>query len=581
MAPRSQTPLANVKPEAYPLLSREAVGSMKFINRKANVDDDWTKGGAISDAWDCISGQPYWHKPTYDCDYSMRLNALIAQEIPAWREVTAQTANALVSRFNQCAAWADWVQETGADPKQREYPLFYYEHLIPKGFAGVYNAPGYCGNGFSSMPDELFASVFVVNRRKPSGTYPYYPPHGNHPGVVPTMTADGPRVGRKVNFDPIYGNGSSNMMYKGYFAHSLMLAHIISGDSKYYDPQLMVYDDEIQYTYSVEEIIAMMNSQHQGGLDENGSPLLYGIDCEVGKVFPVCVSVGGLAAQLYDKLNGTYYREGYDKWLVWAKDNVTGGNEEPDGPFTWCAPYFDRDIPYAMSEPGQQMGAFFIFPALQIANTDPAYALRIYEGMCKNYGVQEDDGGFHLQWPKELTKPLVLDDRIADAGALSFAKEFNDVERLQGLRQWFDAHYEPTFKDGEFFYTFGMQESWPRGIPNAHASMGHVGEAGAMRRLYNEPNMDKFSQPTVTGVDWPSITVRQAYYDAEKDALIFGTTTGVGRTGSRTTFNVTNLDVSADHEVIVDGQPTDSWVSTAPGEITVQTTIGDHTFVIR
>ena len=578
MGPRTKTPLSQVKPEAYPLLSREAVGGLKFIWRKANVDDDWGLGGAMSEAWDRVTGFPYWHKPTYDCDYSMRLVGLLAQELPAWREVTAQAADALVSRFPQHAAWYDWVEEKGLDSNKDRYPLFYYKHLIPPGFAGVYNAPGYCGNGFSSMTDEIFASIYVVPRRKPLATTPYYPKHDGC--EVHTNTVDGPRNGRQYNPDPIYGNGSSNMMYKGYFAHSLMMAHIISGDQKYLEPQHLVYDDKIQYRYTCEQIIATMNEQHQGGLDENGSPLIYGIDCEVGKVFPVCVSVGGLAANMYDKLFGTYYRKGYDDWLVWAKDGVTGGADDPEGPFTWCAPYFDRDIPYAMKEPEQQMGAFFIYPALQIAPVDPGYALRIYEGMCRNYGVQEDDG-WHLNWPKELTTPLVLEDRVAMAGAFAFAHEFNDVERLEGMRQWMEARYEPTFKDGEFYYTFGLEESWPRGIPNVWATMGHVGEAGAMRRMYNEPNMEKFGQPTVTGVDYPNLAIRQAYYDAEKDALVVGTTTGVGRTGSRTTFKVTNLDVNTEHEVLIDGSPSDNWSATSPGEIVVQTAIGDHTFVIR
>src|SRR5271156_6188271 len=80
----SLAPLESIKPDNYPRLSREGLGALKFNWRKANVKDDWTKGGRLSDAWDRVSGWPYWKKPSYDLDYCMRIVAKIAQEIPAW-----------------------------------------------------------------------------------------------------------------------------------------------------------------------------------------------------------------------------------------------------------------------------------------------------------------------------------------------------------------------------------------------------------------------------------------------------------------------------------------------------------------
>src|SRR6202022_894633 len=104
-----------------------------------------------------------------------------------------------------------------------------------------------------------------------------------------------PAAGRQYDPDPIYGNGSSNMMYKGFFAHCLMHSYLISGDPKYLEPQHLVYDENIQYHYSVDQICQVLSKQPLGDLDPNGSPLMFGIDCEVGKSFPVCITVGGLA----------------------------------------------------------------------------------------------------------------------------------------------------------------------------------------------------------------------------------------------------------------------------------------------
>jgi hypothetical protein len=561
-------PLTSVQPDDYPRLSREGLGALKFNWRKANVKDDWTKGGSLSHAWDRVTGWPYWKKPSYDLDYGMRVLAKIAQEVPAWREVVGESAGLLVSRMPQYAAWFDWVEEVGHDPNQRHYSYLQYRSLIPPGFAGVYNSPGYIGNGLNTHLDEIEASLMLATRRTPRAEHPYYPQHS-------------PAVGRRFDPDPIYANGSSNMMYKGYFAHQLMLGYVMTGNDRFLEPQHLVYDDEIQYDYSVTDIVRIMCEQHLGDVDENGSPLLPGIDCEVGKMFPVCVTVGGLAAHLHDEVFSTRYRQGYDRWLGWAKDNIAGGNTEPDEGFAWCAPYYDRDIPYCMSEPHQQLGPFFIGPAMQLLPVEPAFATRIYEGMIKNFGRVDDDG-LHIVWPPAV---VGTDDRIDPAstsGALTYAREIGDVERAEGLEQWMSTHAGATYDNGEFYFTYGLEEEWPRGIPNAWATLGYIGGAGSLRRMYNELNLEKFSQPTLEGVDYPGVNVSQASYDAGKDALVVSISPGTARVGSITTFQVTHYPYGErGHQVLMDGKEYDDWSDAGPGEIVVRATVDDHTIVIR
>ena len=561
-------PLMSVQPDDYPRLSREGLGALKFNWRKANVKDDWTKGGSLSHAWDRVTGWPYWKKPSYDLDYGMRVLAKIAQEVPAWREVVGESARLLVSRMPQYAAWFDWVEEVGHDPNQRHYSYLQYRSLIPPGFAGVYNSPGYIGNGLNTHLDEIEASLMLATRRTPRAEHPYYPQHS-------------PAVGRRFDPDPIYANGSSNMMYKGYFAHQLMLGYVMTGNDRFLESQHLVYDDEIQYDYSVTDIVRIMCEQHLGDVDENGSPLLPGIDCEVGKMFPVCVTVGGLAAHLHDEVFGTRYRQGYDRWLGWAKDNIAGGNTEPNGGFAWCAPYYDRDIPYCMSEPHQQLGPFFIGPAMQLLPVEPAFATRIYEGMIKNFGRMDDDG-LHIVWPPAV---VGTDDRIDPAstsGALTYAREIGDVERAEALEQWMNTQGGATYDNGEFYFTYGLEEEWPRGIPNAWATLGYIGGPGSLRRTYNELNLEKFSQPTLEGVDYPGVNVSQATYDAAKDALVVSISPGTARVGSITTFRVTHYPYGErGHQVLMDGKEHDDWSNAGPGEIVVRATVDDHTLVIR
>ena len=74
----------------YPSLSDEARGVLKFLWRKSHVKDNWAKGGEISDAWDRWSIFPWYMYPRYDLEWSTRVAAKIAQEIPAWREGCAE-----------------------------------------------------------------------------------------------------------------------------------------------------------------------------------------------------------------------------------------------------------------------------------------------------------------------------------------------------------------------------------------------------------------------------------------------------------------------------------------------------------
>ncbi len=549
----------------YVSLSKEARGALKFLWRKAHVNDDWTKGGKVSEAFDRSTWWPYVAKPTYDLCYGTRVLAKIAYQVPAWREVISGAIEKFANRFPQYVAWWDWVDQKGLNPNCGKYPYFFYKHLIPPGYAGVYNSPGYAGNGLKTAADEILPSLFVAARRKPRETYPYYPQHS-------------PAVGREYNPDPVYANGSSNMMFRGYFSEVLMHARIVSGDERYEQPYELVYDEKIRYTYDVKQIVEGLHDQHLGGVDENGSPLFYGIACEVGKMFPVCVSVGGLGTHLYDKVHGTNYRAGYDFWLEWARKNVTGPN--PEGDYEYCIPYYDRDLRYAMTRPEQQMGGFWIFTALQLSPIDYKWARKIYGSFLKRFGVWEQDGSFHVNYPYEVTEPMTCDDRISSAGALAFAQEFNDTEHLEGLKRWFETQYAPMYKDGEFYYTFGIEESWPRGIPNEWALLSHIGGPGSWRRMYQDINLKKFEQPAVVGVDYPTVTVSQAYYDEELGALIFSMAPGTDeRIGSETTFKVTNLD-GGEREILADGEPYNDWKMVGDGEIEVQTTVAPHAFVI-
>ena len=101
----------------------------------------------------------------------------------------------------------------------------------------------------------------------------------------------------------------------------------------------------------------------------------------------------------------------------------------------------------------------------------------------------------------------------------------------------------------------------------------------AMWRVYNEPNLEKFVEPTVYGVDFPSVCLSQAWYDADQRRLVVATDAGVpAAAGQPTSFRVANVDTER-CVVTVDGQLSNDW-RVVDGDLEIATTVGEHTFLI-
>lgn len=103
-------------------------------------------------------------------------------------------------------------------------------------------------------------------------------------------------------------------------------------------------------------------------------------------------------------------------------------------------------------------------------------------------------------------------------------------ERVGQFLSWFEQHYQPTYEDGEFWWSFGVPEAWPRGIPNHWAAHAYIGGPGDFARMYRDADMRRFDEPTVVGIDYPALTVRQAFWDRERGVLSVGICRGSGAT---------------------------------------------------
>lgn len=135
-----------------------------------------------------------------------------------------------------------------------------------------------------------------------------------------------------------------------------------------------------------------------------------------------------------------------------------------------------------------------------------------------------------------------LDDVMSGPMLLWFAGEFAHPEDKARIWAAADATCEPTWdrQAGEFTLGFGLEEEYPRGQINARAMAGWVCERGAWARLFDEPNIAKFEQPTVSGVDFPRVALSDAHWDG--DALhVAAHPQNSSVRDTRTTVQVTRL----------------------------------------
>ena len=93
--------------------------------------------------------------------------------------------------------------------------------------------------------------------------------------------------------------------------------------------------------------------------------------------------------------------------------------------------------------------------------------------------------------------------------------DFTDGEAKTRLWEYLDATHQPQWDNdfGEFTFGFGLGEPHPRGQLNARAMAGWVCTPGAWSRIFNNPNLEKFDGPTVSGLDFPRVAMSEAWWD--------------------------------------------------------------------
>lgn len=242
----------------------------------------------------------------------------------------------------------------------------------------------------------------------------------------------------------------------------------------------------------------------------------------------------------------------------------------PDsGPLEWAAWYYDPIIDY-LCQGGSAAGFSLVFFLSPQHHDD---AQRLYDAsrppLAPDVGAAVERG--------------LLGDPRRFAIALLNAREMGDSARYHALHALAEQLCEPTWdrERGEFHYRFGLDEPHPRGQANAVIMAAEAGGQRAWWRIFNEPNLRKFDQPTVCGVDFPRLGISQATYDEEKEILVVSTyAADPWMAGTTTTFAVDHLGNPAQCHLLRDGNVYEAWRVSGKTSIEVRTEVQDHSYLV-
>lgn len=495
-------------------------GWLRHLWRKATTEDDWSPDGKPHPWWDRYSLEPMLSFPRFDLSESSYALLLMARKTPAWREVYTRIMDDLIKRHTTHWAAVDWLTQMGNDPQRGNYPKR-YKRLMPSDLWGQYDVPGWTANG----------------------TEPW--------GLQP---------------DPIGSDG--NLFFRGFFTLMLGIHRAISGQDTWEQPFEVAGVDRQSFSWTHSGISTFLSEQWQR--------VPQGPHCENTKTWPYCLSAAALGLQMTDLTTGSSHHGICQQWSEdFLRKKYMGFDAR--GNLKWIAMYYDQLLD-RVHKTNRAMGlavAFYLLPQ----NRELAEIL---------YRSGVAAVGWDKRWLPTITPPGGEPRMLSIACLL--AREFGDTTTERRVGRKLHKLENGRFFDGaggdaedEFGYYFRYGEDWPRGQESALLMLRDLldGE-GDWWRSCNEYDTEKFTAPTVEGVQYPSLGLSAAWNDQASGNLNLSTFAASRNSqGASTSFRVTGLPDSASVSVVRGGEKYENWRALDQNTIEVETDIAEHDFCIH
>lgn len=362
--------------------------------------------------------------------------------------------------------------------------------------------------------------------------------------------------------DPIGSDG--NLFFRGFFNLILSIYAYVSGSDKWEHPFRVTGCRDRLFEWSHRGIAQFLTDQWA---DRPQGP-----HCENTKIWPYCLSAAGLGLQLYEKISGGSFHWVYDRWVDFARKHFL--RVDRNGGLDWFAFYYDPLEETIHTFPGAGTAYAALAPTLYILPQHPEFGRFLYESGVSRLGWND---------PKKRVVQLLPDPRFL-ASVLVMAREVGDDVTEARLREVAEREFEPRFfgpDEDRFAWWFHLNEPYPRGQLNGLMILSELGGPGSWSSVFTRPNLTKFHEPTVEGVDYPTLGVSQAWNDLEEGVLWVETFAATAsRRGSPATWRVRQLPDPRAVSVRCDGQEFHDWKVTGADSIEIRSTVDTRRFRI-
>jgi hypothetical protein len=371
---------------------------------------------------------------------------------------------------------------------------------------------------------------------------------------VPGWTANGIEPWG-LQWDPIGSDG--NLFFKGFFLVMLGLHRRVTGSALWDAPFAMVRDGEHTFRWWHTKIAEHLATQWRARPE--------GCHCENTKIWPYCLAGAGFGLQLADLAFGTNHHEVFDIWWQYARRKYL--HLDADEPPTTVTFYYDPIIDEHLELPAAIAGAI---PVIYLAPQVPKEARKLWDIARAQMGLLEITGPVPVIGPRFTALALLL------------ARNWAVADLADALQAACDEHYPPTWdrERGEVTWDFGLGEPYPRGQYNATLAAADAMTEGGWWLLGNVSSAARFDEPTVRGVDFPTVALRRAEWDRQARRLHLALDPmNEGVHGKPTSMIISGLgDPAAFSASSPDGAPIEAEVRGR--ELVIKTQVGNHSLLI-
>ena len=518
-------------PSFYPKHNERTKGWMRFMWQKATTPDDWGYSEDIERPWGI-------NLPRGDIDWTEDGNG----PHPWWDQYNAppmlsyprfdltDSSYVIMMMADQTPAWREAYTRILDELATRH--TSYWAAIDWNSFIGP--SPDRANYGPSNAPGaQAWPERVRGNYDSPGWTANGVEPWGLQP-------------------DPIGADG--NLFFRGWLNLLLTIYKYVSGDDKWEKPwQIAGYENE-KFEWTQPRIVEHLHRQYT---DHPEGP-----QCENTKIWPFCNSAAGLGMYLSDKLGVTNSHGVFEEWIEFMRDNYMSINGQNQ--IEWMTMYYDPIAEFKVNIPGA--GGTGAGTAFYLMPQSPELATQIYDATANSLGWRD---------PRQEIRP--------SATGLAMAKALGDHTAVSRLSAAAERYSDPKwFGDDmdKFGWWFNNEDPWPRGQPSAQQMISEISE-GNWVDAFKVQHLDKYTAPTLEGVDYPSLGVDTAWNDKDSGVLHVGTyVADRNRAGESTSWQISNLPNAGEAVVICDGTTVSDVQVLNANTIRVPTDIGQHQFQI-